>query len=360
MMAEKPYIVCDNLVKIYKVDDLEVVALQGLDLTVEREEMLGVIGPSGSGKSTLMNILGGLDRPSAGRAWVGDQDLLKTSNAGLNKYRRTHVGFVWQQSARNLVPYLNALENVTLPMTLAGIKERDKKRWGNKLLEMVGLSDRKRHLLSQMSGGEQQRVAIAVSLANRPGLLLADEPTGEVDEETALTIYETFKALNRQLGITILIVSHDPDITRHVGRVVAIRDGKLATETMRRPGLKNAEILDGRADIDTETEFEELIVLDSAGRLQLPKDYIEQLAIQKRVHLELLEDGIMIRPVSNRPEEQNSHELDENTPDPKDLSSVDKPSGFIRKTINRFRTKSRKKPESDTPIENDLPSEKKT
>jgi len=143
------------------------------------------------------------------------------------------------------------------------------------------------------------------------------------------------------------------------GEIVIIQDADLEYHPQEYSKLIEP-ILDGRADIDTETEFEELIVLDSAGRLQLPKDYIEQLAIQKRVHLELLEDGIMIRPVSNRPEEQNSHELDENTPDPKDLSSVDKPSGFIRKTINRFRTKSRKKPESDTPIENDSPSEKKT
>jgi len=358
-MADKPYIVCDNLVKIYKVDDLEVVALQGLDLTVDPEEMLGVIGPSGSGKSTLMNILGGLDRPSAGRAWVGDQDLLKTSNAGLNKYRRTHVGFVWQQSARNLVPYLNAYENITLPMTLAGVKERQKKNWGNELLEMVGLSDRKRHLLSQMSGGEQQRVAIAVSLANRPGLLLADEPTGEVDEETSLAIYNTFKELNQQLGITILIVSHDPGIARHVDRVVAIRDGKLATETVRRSGSKNAENLDHPADFEPESEFEELIVLDSAGRLQLPKDYLDQLAIQKRVHLELLEDGIMIRPVASESDKQTTHASSDKISDSDDLRPDDD-AGFFRKTLARLPTIRRKNPGPDKQIADDSSPEQES
>lgn len=348
-MADNPFIVCDNLVKIYKVDELEVVALQGLDLTVDRQEMLGVIGPSGSGKSTLMNILGGLDRPSAGRAWVGGQDLLKTSNAGLNKYRRVHVGFVWQQSSRNLVSYLNAYENVTLPMTLAGVKEKEKKAWGNELLEMVGLSDRKHHLLSQMSGGEQQRVAIAVSLANQPGLLLADEPTGEVDEETALTIYETFKALNRQLGITILIVSHDPGIARHVDRVVAIRDGKLSTETVRRIDTKDAETTDKKGREQTESEFEELIVLDSSGRLQLPKDYIEQLAIQKRVHLELLEDGIMIRPAATKSEERAPYAAHDNKSDSQAPYSAIQTEGFLRRTFARIRRFGRKDGETGLP-----------
>ena len=226
-------IVCDNLVKIYKIANLEVVALQGLDLVVQRGELLGIVGASGSGKTTLMNILGGLDRPSAGRVWVDGYDLLKMSDLALDTYRRAKVGFIWQQGGRNLVPYLNALENVMLPMTLAGRTGARKRRHGEELLEAVGLANRRHHYLQQMSGGEQQRVAIAVALANDPPLLLADEPTGEVDTATALTIYQTFQRLTDELGLTTLIVSHDPTIARHVHRVVAIRDGRTASETRR-------------------------------------------------------------------------------------------------------------------------------
>jgi putative ABC transport system ATP-binding protein len=291
---EEPFIACDNLVKIYKIADLETVALQGLDLVVAPGELMGIVGPSGSGKSTLMNILGGLDRPSAGRVWVDGQDLLKTSNADLNRYRRSKVGFVWQQGSRNLVPYLTALENVELPMTLAG-SGRKKRRRAEELLEAVDLADRRHHRLAQLSGGEQQRVAIAVALANTPKLLLADEPTGEVDSITALTIYETFKRLNREYGLTTLIVSHDPGIARHVNRVVAIQDGKMATETVRRSRTNGA--VEGEDDVEEEDDFHELVVLDSAGRLRVPKEYLEQFGIRGRVMLDLVEEGILIQPV---------------------------------------------------------------
>ena len=231
-MSEE-FILCEGLVKIYQVADLEMVALQGLHFTVDKGELVGIVGASGSGKSTLMNILGGLDRPTAGRVRVGGNDLLKMPDRQLNKYRREEVGFVWQQSTRNLVPYLNAVQNVILPMTLAGLTGLQKKRRAEELLEIVGLADRMHHHLPELSGGEQQRVAIAVALANHPSLLLADEPTGEVDSETAKTIYRTFQTLTRELGFTTLIVSHDPGIARHVDRVVAIRDGMLASETIR-------------------------------------------------------------------------------------------------------------------------------
>jgi ABC-type lipoprotein export system ATPase subunit len=292
---EEPFIACDNLVKIYKIANLETVALQGLDLVVAPGELLGIVGPSGSGKSTLMNILGGLDRPSAGRVWVGGQDLLKMSNADLNRYRRSKVGFVWQQGSRNLVPYLTAQENVELPMTLAGNNVK-KHRRAEQLLGAVGLAERRQHRLAQMSGGEQQRVAIAVALANDPRLLLADEPTGEVDSSTALTIYETFKKLNREYGLTTLIVSHDPGIARHVNRVVAIQDGKMATETVRRSPSKGADGVAPDADGE-EDDFHELVVLDSAGRLRVPKEYLEQFGIRGRVMLDLVEEGILIRPL---------------------------------------------------------------
>ncbi|MCD6289427.1 MAG: ABC transporter ATP-binding protein [Anaerolineae bacterium] len=297
-MAQEPFIICDNLVKIYKVADLEVVALQGLDLVVAPGELLGIVGASGSGKSTLMNILGGLDRPSAGRVWVDGYDLLKLSDAELNRYRRSKVGFVWQQGARNLIPYLNALENVELPMTLAGVTGRKRRKRAEELLEAVGLADRRHHHLAQLSGGEQQRVAIAVALANHPSLLLADEPTGEVDSATALTIYKTFQELNRELGLTTVIVSHDIGLARHVDRVVAIRDGKTASETVRQTvttAPAEGEAAEG-GEVQEEEIFEELVVLDSAGRLQIPKDYLEHFGIKGRARLELTEEGILILP----------------------------------------------------------------
>jgi len=301
-MAATSFIICDNLVKIYKIAELEVVALQGLDLVINTGELVGIVGASGSGKSTLMNVLGGLDRPSAGRVWVGGQDLLKLTDIGLDRYRRSQVGFVWQQGARNLIPYLTAQENIEMPMTLVGRTGRDRSRRAKELLGMVGLAERAKHHLSELSGGEQQRVAIAVALANDPKLLLADEPTGEVDTNTAGVIYKIFQDLNKNLGITTLIVSHDPTIARHVERVVAIRDGKLASETIRKPS-QQAEKKEGEEaahakETHEEVVYEELTVLDSAGRLQVPKVYLERYKFTGRARLEPEEKGIMILPVA--------------------------------------------------------------
>jgi putative ABC transport system ATP-binding protein len=309
----EPLIVCDNLVKIYKMADLEVVALQGLDLVVEEGELMALVGPSGSGKSTLMNILGGLDRPSAGRVIVDGRDLLKLPENRLNKYRREEVGFVWQQPSRNLIPYLSAEENVSLPMVIAGVGPRERRRRTHELLVAVGLGDRKRHRLAELSGGEQQRVAIAVSLSNYPRLLLADEPTGEVDSQMAQEILGTLRKLNREIGVTIIIVTHDPRIASEVDRVIAIRDGRTSTETTRQVfasavdvegdvtggmGPEGAEA--GGEDIQHEVTFEELVVLDAAGRLQVPRDYLEQFLIGDRARLELTDEGILIRPVEGR------------------------------------------------------------
>jgi putative ABC transport system ATP-binding protein len=294
----QPFIVCDNLVKIYRVAEHDVVALQGLDMVVEPGELMGVVGVSGSGKSTLMNILGGLDRPTAGRVWSDGKDLLKLSNQALDQYRLSTVGFVWQQASRNLIPYLSAVKNVEMPMMLAGNVGR--RHRAEELLELVGLSDRKHHNLSEMSGGEQQRVAIAVSLVNRPKLLLADEPTGEVDEANSKMIYQILKNLNTELNLTTIVVSHDPGLARYVDRVIAIRDGKIATETVRSAnGSRTAPPSGEAVDEDAEEEhvFTELTVLDSAGRLQIPKEYREHFQIRRRVQLELTDDGIMIRPV---------------------------------------------------------------
>jgi len=294
----QPFIVCDNLVKIYQVAGHDVVALQGLDMTVSAGELLGVVGVSGSGKSTLMNILGGLDRPTAGRVWADGKDLLKLSNQALDQYRLTTVGFVWQQTARNLIPYLSAVKNVEMPMILAGSAGR--RRRAEELLALVGLADRRHHRLSEMSGGEQQRVSIAVALVNRPRLLLADEPTGEVDEANARMIYQIFKDLNSELNLTTIIVSHDQGLARHVDRVIAIRDGKIATETVRSANGGRATLSGGEgagAAAAEEHTFTELTVLDSAGRLQVPKEYLEHFQIRRRVQLELLGEGILIRPV---------------------------------------------------------------
>lgn len=289
-MNSEPLIVCENLVKIYRLTQegggsVEVQALQGMDITVSEGEMLGIVGVSGSGKSTLLNVLGGLDRPTGGRALVGKQDLGQLSPSALDQYRRQTVGFVWQQGARNLIPYLTALENIELPLTLSGQVGKSTRERAWELLELVGLRERMDHRLEELSGGEQQRVAIAIALANQPKLLLADEPTGELDTATAQTIYDLLRTLNKQLGLTMVIVSHDPGIARHVDRVVAVRDGKLASETLRVQ----------KTDSD-EHHLVELAVLDGAGRLQIPREYLEQFNIRRRVQVELTEEGILIRP----------------------------------------------------------------
>ncbi|MBI3979483.1 MAG: ABC transporter ATP-binding protein [Chloroflexi bacterium] len=291
-------IVCSGLVKIYKVADLETVALQGLDLEVRAGEVLAIVGNSGSGKTTLLNILGGLDRPSAGRVEVAGQNLLTLSDAGLARYRRETVGFVWQQSARNLVPYLTALENVELPMIVAARPPRERKRRATALLAAVGLADRRGHRPPELSGGEQQRVAIAVALANRPPVLLADEPTGELDTETAGGIYGLLRQMNRDEGVTVVVVSHDRAIASHVDRVVSVRDGKVSTETARR-----AEVAD---DGESETRLEELVVLDRAGRLQLPRDLVERFGLRGLVRVEVSDDHIAIRPPGGTPRQPGS------------------------------------------------------
>jgi putative ABC transport system ATP-binding protein len=298
--ANNLLITCENLVKIYKIAELEVVALQGLDLTVERGEMLGIVGASGSGKTTLLNILGGLDRPSAGRVTVDGQDLLKLSDAALNRYRRRKVGFVWQQTSRNLIPYLTAQENVELPMNIAGMSRREKRVWARELLQAVGLYERRRHRLAQLSGGEQQRVAIAVALANKPILLLADEPTGEVDSATAQTILETFRRLNETLGLTTIIVTHEPRIVGQVDRVVAIRDGKTSTETIRQVSQLEQAMVGEHPIEEEDVTYHEYVVLDSAGRLQVPREYLEQFDIGDRATLDMTDEGILIRPVAGR------------------------------------------------------------
>lgn len=290
---DKYMIRCENLVKIYKTSEVEVVALQGLDLDVERGEFIGIVGNSGSGKSTLLNMLGGLDKPSAGNLYIDGKNMLKFSDKDYRDYKLKTVGFVWQNNARNLIPYLTAEQNVELPMILNSSKQR--KERALMLLDKVGLSHRVNSKLSELSGGEQQRVAIAISLANNPKLILADEPTGAVDSKTASMILDIFKDLNKNEGITIVIVTHDRKLAKHIDRVVSIRDGRTSSEIIRKKSL--VEELNELGDIvnaeDEESTHEELIVLDRSGRLQLPKDYIDTLNIKggDKVKVELDKDS---------------------------------------------------------------------
>ncbi len=328
----EPFLVCENLVKIYKVAGLEVVALQGLNLSIQPGELLGIVGASGSGKSTLLNILGGLDRPSAGRLTVNGRDLLKAPARVLDEYRRTDVGFVWQQTARNLIPYLSAQANIELPMTIEGVAPRERRAWAQELLEAVGLWDHRKHRLAQLSGGQQQRVAIAVALANRPQLLLGDEPTGEVDSGTAQELLALFRQMNEHYGLTTIIVTHDPQIARNVDRVVTIRDGSTSSETVRRVADVEAALTQGVRDLSAHI-YDEYVVVDAAGRLQIPPDLRAEMDIGERVTLERVDGGILIRPAAGvqpivSPENHAAPRPEDDQPSPSARAAL---SGWLRR-----------------------------
>ncbi len=296
-IPEDVMIECDGLVKIYKTKDLEVLALQGLDLTVKKGELMAIIGNSGSGKSTFLNMIGGLDRPSAGRLYVDGKNLFRLTEAELVEYKKKTVGFVWQNNARNLLPYLSAVENVMTPMLFCKdyTKEEEKKERAEYLLELVGLGHRKESKLSQLSGGEQQRVAIAIALANRPHLLLADEPTGAVDRKTAGEILDMFRMLNKKLGLTIVIVTHDKELASKVNRVVSIRDGKTSSErilkTEYKKRMENIQLDWGESGEETQDEF---AVLDRAGRVQIPKELLKDIGIEGNKVRITMDDGKII------------------------------------------------------------------
>ena len=261
-----PFVLCRDLFKIYKRADLEVVALRGLDLTVNQGELIAIVGASGSGKSTLLNILAGLDRPSAGQVTVGQRDLLDISDRSLVQYRRQDVGFVWQATSRNLLPYLSVSDNIELPMALAGQPGGRRREWSRALMGALGIGDKAGRMPHQLSGGEQQRAAIGVALANQPPLLLADEPTGELDTANAVLVFDMLRTLNRSFGVTVIIVTHYPAVSQFVDRVVHIRDGRISSETIAGPSYRP----DGSR---TEDDF---LVVDEAGRLQLPEEYADR------------------------------------------------------------------------------------
>ena len=338
--AGAPLILCDGVVKIYKVADLEVVALQGLDLVVDPGEFIAIVGASGSGKSTLLSILGGLDVPSAGRVVVDGHLVGEMGAAERTAYRRSVLGFVWQQTARNLLPYLTARENVEMPMLLEGVPKGERQARAASLLELVGLADRADHSPGTMSGGEQQRVAIAVALANEPAVILADEPTGELDTATAHEVFELLRDVNRRLGVTIVVVTHDPLVSDQVSRTIAIRDGRTSSETLRRRALTEAG-----AD---HVVAEEYAVLDRVGRLQLPKAHVEQLDLKRRVRLVLADDHIEIWPDGSG----SADRLDGHDPVPGAAAGDGRPAAGLAPDLDH------RDDEDDEPTVEDLPSKR--
>lgn len=294
-----PYVEANDLFKIYKPADLEVVALRGVDLEVRPGELIGIVGASGSGKTTLLNILAGLERPSAGRIRVGERDLLDITDQDLVAYRRREVGFVWQATGRNLVPYLNVRDNIELPQAISGTGRRQRRERAEELLDALQMSDKGRRYPSELSGGEQQRVAIAVALANNPPLLLADEPTGELDTNMAEDVFRMLQRINRRFGVTIIIVTHYAGIAHWVDRVVRIRDGRIGSESYLMSTY--------RGDAGQEEEY---LVVDRAGRLQLPREFVEQLSMDGLASAGVDEAGgtITLRPATAPHRSRERHE----------------------------------------------------
>ncbi|PZU43436.1 MAG: ABC transporter [Arsenicicoccus sp.] len=281
-----PDIWCEDLVRIYSTEGVEVQALQGLNLVVDPGDVVALVGASGSGKSTLLGILSGLDRPTGGRARVAGVDLLSMSRAQRVDYQRHTVGFVWQQTSRNLLPFLTAAENVSLPMVISGRRER-RERVGE-LLELLDIPDCAGRRPGELSGGQQQRVAIATALANSPAVLLADEPTGELDDTASAQVLEVMRDAAGRLGTTVLIVTHDPTVSDHVRRTVAIRDGRTSTEVLR------YVVTD--ASGEQRQVAREYTVIDRAGRIQLPKAHVEGLGLRDRVRLEHEDTHVQVWP----------------------------------------------------------------
>ncbi len=289
-------IVCDRLVRIYAGEGTEVQALQGLDLLIAEGELTALIGAAGSGKSTLVNILAGLDTPTAGTVWVDGRNLGAMTAQQRLAYRRSVAGFIWQQTSRNLLPYLTARQNVLLPMRLGSVGRRERRRRAGFLLDTLGITHCADRTPDRMSGGEQQRAAIATALANQPKLLLADEPTGELDSSTAQDVFSALRTANTELGITMLVVTHDPAVSSQVRRTIAIRDGKTSSETIRHAAT------DERGQ--TTLHAREYATLDRAGRVQLPREMTWRLGMRDRVELQEEPDHIGVWPDQDADQER--------------------------------------------------------
>lgn len=274
-MAET-YISCKQIVRAYRVGDHELVALRGIDFEMQRGEMVAIIGPSGVGKSTLMNLIGGLDKPTAGQLVVAGQNLLELRGRALAHYRLRQVGFVWQRVERNLLPHRSALRNVTLPLMMARVSPWKRAPRAYELLDAVGLKDQAHKHMAQLSGGQQQRIAIAVALANQPEILLADEPTGSLDRRTAAQVMELICELKERYGLTVLLVTHDMEIAAYADRVLTLRDGALGQDI-------------AHADDQAPT-------LDPAGNVHLPQAAQSVLNSAPGIAVEIRPEGVLLRP----------------------------------------------------------------
>jgi ABC-type lipoprotein export system ATPase subunit len=288
-VAEEPDIFCADLVRIFTAQGVEVQALQGLNLRVDHGEMVALVGASGSGKSTLLTILSGLDTPTAGAATVAGHDLLTMGRKERLEFQRHSVGFVWQQTSRNLLPYLTAAENVAMAMILASsVPARQRDAEVGDLLGLLGVADCADRRPAELSGGQQQRVAIAVAIANSPRVLLADEPTGELDDAASAQVLEAMRTVNEERGVTVLIVTHDSTVSNHVRRTIQIRDGRTSTEVLRRKHVDQHG--------EEHSIAEEFAVLDRVGRLQLPADFMASLSLRDKVRLALENDHVGVWP----------------------------------------------------------------
>ncbi len=286
-ISEQYKIVVRDLMKVYRRGQKEVIALRGVDFEVSGGEFLSIIGPSGSGKSTLLKMLGALDKPTAGVILYDGHSVNALDDRRSMLYRRQKVGFVWQIG--NLVPGLSALRNVILPMKLAGAPSSASTERATMLLETLGLGDRMNHKPNQLSGGENQRVAICVALANSPELLLGDEITGELDSETTEVVMDSLKRTNKEFGTTVINVTHNPKVAEYADRVLRIRDG----------------LIEGQKHI----LYGDITEIDAKGRMVIP-DTVRRLAgLGKRVVLRATSDGLLISPLDTSGETGDNHEV---------------------------------------------------
>jgi putative ABC transport system ATP-binding protein len=231
----------ERIHKTYRLEDIEVYALRGVSLLIRRGEFVAIMGPSGSGKSTMMNVIGCLDRPTKGQYFLEGSDVSKVDKAGLADIRNKRIGFVFQSF--NLVPRTSALENVELPLVYAGVAAAERSRRARAALAEVGLADCGRNMPNQLSGGQQQRVALARALVNNPSLILADEPTGALDTRTSVEVMEIFQRLNRERNLTVILVTHEPDIARYAKRIIQFCDGRIRKDFVVEDRKNATEVL---------------------------------------------------------------------------------------------------------------------